>query len=121
MNTTPTGESIQNLQRVNNRGQIVASFDLVTSSGIRIPGFSLVQSKDGLFVSIPSQKTRKGWQPLVKLPGYIKKELKELVISEFNNLRAKKQDESSPAWKPPKLSPSAQKEADYIEWKKKNH
>lgn len=121
MNTTPTGESIQNLKREKNRGKVVASFDLVTSSGIRIPGFTLVKSHKELFVSIPSQKTSKGWQPLVKLPGYVKKELKELVIKEFDNLNKQKEKEADPAWKPPKLSPQAQKEADYVEWKKQNH
>jgi len=120
MNTTPTGESIQNLLRVN-KGVVIATFDLITSSGIRIPDFTLINGKKGWFVSPPQRKDSKGWKPLLKLPGYVKKELTSLAIQELKNLSSRGKKEKEPPWKPPKLSPAAQKEADYIEWKKNNH
>lgn len=115
--TTPTGESIQNLKK-ENRGKIVASFDLITSSGIRIPGCTVVDGKNGLFVSVPSMKTERGWVPLLKLPSYVRKELEALVTEELKLLNAPRKKEKEPAWPPPKKSAKAQKEADYLEWKK---
>jgi len=118
MNTTPTGETIQNLVK-ESRGKVVASFDLISSSGIRIPGFTLVNGKNGLFISTPSRPTPKGWQPLVYLPSYIRKSLEELVIREFHNLSKPREKEKQPAWKPPlEFSHAGQKEIEYLEWKK---
>lgn len=115
--TTPTGESIQNLLR-ERRGKVVASFDLITSSGIRIPGLTLIEGENGPFVSVPSIKTSKGWKSIITLPSYVRKELEVLVINELKRLSAAKKQKPQKAWLPPEKSPRAQKEAEYLERKK---
>jgi stage V sporulation protein G len=64
-----------------------AFFDLETNEGIVIKGFTLVESVNGLFVSIPSAKGKDGkYYEKVVLSNELKTELNDLAISHYNQL-----------------------------------
>ena len=122
MDSTPTGESIQNLVRKYER-HLVAEFDLITNSGIRIPGFKVMSGKNGLFISEPQHKTETGWKKLVTVPAVVRSSLVTLALQVINSRRKKEKEEkqaSKPAWTAPEPSKRAKKEAEHQEWKRKN-
>lgn len=63
-----------------------AFFDVITSEGITIKGFTLVDGSNGLFVNCPSEKGKDGkYYEKVILPKELKEELTALAINEYNN------------------------------------
>ncbi|MBU1098706.1 MAG: hypothetical protein CVV23_06425 [Ignavibacteriae bacterium HGW-Ignavibacteriae-2] len=61
-----------------------AFFDLETSEGIVVKGFTLVEGPNGLFVSAPSEKGKDDkYFDKVILPAELKKELNDLAIKSY--------------------------------------
>jgi stage V sporulation protein G len=62
-------------------GKIVAIVDIQTSEGFIIKGFKVVQGDNGLFVGMPSEKTRSGkYIDTVNISDSSLKEMLESII-----------------------------------------
>lgn len=66
-----------------------AFFDIETQEGIIIKGFTLVEGSNGLFVSAPSEKGKDDkYYDQVILPPAMKKELNEMALAKYDELKA---------------------------------
>ncbi len=76
---------IVNMKKHNN-GTLKGFFDLETSEGITIKGFKIVDSKNGLFVAVPSEQDRtdktKFWDK-VKMTKEVKETLTDMALKEY--------------------------------------
>ncbi|GAB4365531.1 MAG: septation regulator SpoVG [Calditrichia bacterium] len=63
--------------RLLNIGKIRASVDIRTSEGIVIKGFKVVEGENGLFVGMPSERTRTG--KYIDLVSISDKHLREML------------------------------------------
>lgn len=64
--------------------KLKAFFDIETSEGITIKGFTLIQGEKNLFVGAPSSKGKDGkYYDNVILPKQLKEDLNKAAISEF--------------------------------------
>lgn len=67
-------------------GKIRAFFDLLTGDGFTIKGFKIIEGINGLFVSMPSEKTKDDkYQDTVYCSKEIRENLNSLAIEYFNN------------------------------------
>jgi len=67
-------------------GKLKAFFDIETSEGMVIKGFKLVEGSNGLFMSYPSEYSKKvdRYYDRVFLPKELKESLEKQVINEFS-------------------------------------
>jgi len=64
-----------------NIGKIRASVDIQTSEGFIVKGFKVVEGDNGLFVAMPSEKTRMGkYIDLVRIDDPSLKEMLETLV-----------------------------------------
>ncbi len=69
-------------------GKTKAFFDIETGDGVIIKGFKIVDGSNGLFASPPSEKGKDDkYYDQVILPKEMKKELNELALSKFDEMR----------------------------------
>jgi len=65
----------------------VAFFDVETSEGMNIKGFTLVEGANGLFASSPREKGKDDkYYDRVYLPKELKEQLTEMAISMYNEI-----------------------------------
>jgi len=65
-------------------GKIVATVDIQTSEGFIIKGFKVIEGDNGLFVGMPSEKTRTGkYIDLISLSDFHLKEMLESQIIDY--------------------------------------
>lgn len=69
-----------------NIGKIRATLDIRTTEGFIIRGFKVVEGEKGLFVGMPSERTRTGkYLDLVRVEDPTLKEMLEsLILDEYN-------------------------------------
>lgn len=69
-----------------NIGKIRATLDIRTTEGFIIRGFKVVEGENGLFVGMPSERTRTGkYLDLVRVEDPTLKEMLEsLILDEYN-------------------------------------
>lgn len=66
-----------------------AFFDIETSEGITIKGFTLVEGGKGLFVSMPSERGKDDkYYDKVVMTNEKKKQLSDMAIEKYNELTA---------------------------------
>ncbi len=68
-----------------NYGKVKALVDVRTSEGFVIRGFRVVEGENGLFVGMPSERTRTGkYVDMVKIDNpHLKEMLEELILEKF--------------------------------------
>lgn len=82
---------IARLNPYDGESKTAAFFDLETNEGIVIKGFTLVEGSNGLFVSAPSEKGKDNkYYEKVVLPQEIKKQLTDMALSKYNELKSPK-------------------------------
>ena len=89
-------------------GKLRAFFDVVTEEGIVIKGFKLIESVNGLFVGMPSQKDKENdengepvYRDTVFMERITRDKLSDLAMDEYNNpTSAPEQARSETASKP---------------------
>lgn len=66
-------------------GNTKGFFDIETEEGIGIKGFKIVESQNGLFVSLPSSKGKDGkWYDDVFMSRELKDKLTEMALENYN-------------------------------------
>jgi DNA-binding cell septation regulator SpoVG len=66
-----------------------AFFDIETTEGITIKGFTLIEGTKGLFVGMPSEKGRDDkYYDKVVMTNEKKKQLSDMAIEKYNELTA---------------------------------
>lgn len=79
-----------------NIGKIRATVDVQTSEGFIIRGFKVVEGDNGLFVAMPSEKTRTGkYVDLVRIDDRSLKEMLEAVVLDAYRKKLAKSSASS--------------------------
>ncbi|MCK5454121.1 MAG: septation protein SpoVG family protein [Calditrichia bacterium] len=67
-----------------NVGKIRASIDIRTSEGFIIKGFKVIEGDNGLFVGMPSERTRTGkYVDLVRVEDFNLKEMLNTLILDY--------------------------------------
>jgi stage V sporulation protein G len=67
-----------------NIGKIRASIDIRTSEGFIIKGFKVIEGEDGLFVGMPSERTRTGkYVDLVRVEDYNLREMLSSLVLDY--------------------------------------
>ena len=67
-----------------NAGKIRASIDIRTSEGFIIKGFNVIDGDNGLFVGMPSERTRTGkYVDLVRVEDFNLKEMLNTLILDY--------------------------------------
>lgn len=67
-----------------NVGKIRASVDIRTSEGFIIKGFKVIEGDDGLFVGMPSERTRTGkYVDLVRVEDYNLREMLSSLVLDY--------------------------------------
>ncbi|MEJ2635061.1 MAG: septation protein SpoVG family protein [Calditrichia bacterium] len=76
--------------RMVNIGKIKAVVDVRTSEGFIIRGFKVVEGDNGLFVGMPSERTKSGkYMDLVKIDDWNLKEMLETLVLDAYNKKKK--------------------------------
>lgn len=79
-----------------NIGKIRATVDVQTSEGFIIRGFKVVEGDNGLFVAMPSEKTRTGkYVDLVRIDDRSLKEMLEALVLDAYRKKLVKSSTSS--------------------------
>lgn len=79
-----------------NIGKIRATVDVQTSEGFIIRGFKVVEGDNGLFVAMPSEKTRTGkYVDLVRIDDRSLKEMLEALVLDAYRKKLAKSSASS--------------------------
>lgn len=79
-----------------NIGKIRATVDVQTSEGFIIRGFKVVEGDNGLFVAMPSEKTRNGkYIELVRIDDRSLKEMLEALVLDAYRKKLAKSSTSS--------------------------
>jgi len=78
---------VLNMKRYSGSNNLKAFFDVETSEGIVVKGFKIADSKNGLFVGVPSEQDKndqsKYWDKVV-IPKEIKEKLTSIALEEFS-------------------------------------
>jgi len=76
---------IVNLRKYDGDSNLKAFFDVETSEGMVVKGFKIVKGSNGLFVSNPSEYSRRDdkYYDRVYIPREIKDELEDEAIREY--------------------------------------
>lgn len=81
---------ILNLKHYSGSNSLKAFFDLETSEGIIVKGFKIADSKNGLFVGVPSEQDKndqtKYWDKVL-IPKEIKEKLTSMAIEEYSQAK----------------------------------
>ena len=73
-----------------NVGKIRASIDIRTSEGFIIKGFKVIEGDNGLFVGMPSERTRTGkYIDLVRIEDSNLKEMLTTLVLDYYQLKTK--------------------------------
>jgi len=73
-----------------NVGKIRASIDIRTSEGFIIKGFKVIEGDDGLFVGMPSERTRTGkYVDLVRIEDYNLREMLSSLVLDYYMSKSK--------------------------------
>lgn len=76
---------ISRMNPFNGSGKTVAFFDVETSEGFNMKGFTLVEGENGLFVSPPREKGKdEKYYDRIFIPKELKDQLTEMAVSMFN-------------------------------------
>ena len=76
------------IERINKGswGKVRAFFDLTTSEGFTIKGFKIIEGINGLFVSMPSQKSSDGeYYDSIYASKELRDELNKLALDEYGS------------------------------------
>ena len=66
-----------------------AFFDVETTEGIIVKGFTLIEGNNGLFVGVPSEKGKDGnYYDRVIFPKELKNELNEIAVKKYEEVKA---------------------------------
>jgi stage V sporulation protein G len=93
---------ISRMNPFNGSSKTVAFFDVETSEGINIKGFTLVEGANGLFASAPREKGKDDkYYDRVYLPKELREQLNEMAVSMYNEMKggaasASNADDSTP-------------------------
>ena len=83
-NLTELQFTIRMGEKLLNVGKIRASIDIRTSEGFIIKGFKVIEGEDGLFVGMPSERTRTGkYVDLVRVEDYNLKEMLSSLVLDY--------------------------------------
>jgi stage V sporulation protein G len=78
-------------------GKIRATVDIKTSEGFVIRGFKVVEGDNGLFIGMPSERTRSGkYMDLVKVNDPILREMVEALVLDYYYKKTGKGSSESP-------------------------
>ena len=67
-------------------GKVRAFFDLTTSEGFTLKGFKIIEGINGLFVSMPSQKSSDGeYYDSIYASKEVRDELNQLALNEYGS------------------------------------
>ena len=80
--------SVKRVVRFDNDGSVKAYVDLAVGDQILIKGVRVVNGKNGMFVSMPRQQTKKGlWFDVVEVTDDLKLELERIVLDAYQQDR----------------------------------
>ena len=79
---------VTNLRKYDGDSKTKAFFAVETDEGMVVKGFRLVQGQDGLFMSNPSEFSKKDdkYYDRVYIPRELKDELEQEAIKEYNQI-----------------------------------
>lgn len=76
---------ISRMNPFNGSGKTVAFFDVETSEGFNMKGFTLVEGENGLFVGVPSGKGKDDkYYDKIYIPKELKDQLTDMAVTMFN-------------------------------------
>lgn len=81
--------TIQDMHLASGSSAIKAYFDVLTTEGIVIKGFKVVQGPSGLFIGLPSQKgTGEKWWDMVTMPRVLKEQLTSEALPLYEKVKS---------------------------------
>ena len=106
-------------------GKVRAFFDLTTSEGFVIKGFKIIEGINGLFVSMPSQKSNDGeYYDSVFATKELRDELNQIGLdnygSNYSETLSPENNEAPTEAVEATISPSSEKETEKSETQEKN-
>lgn len=80
---------INRMNPYDGNSKTAAFFDLETEEGVIIKGFTLVESTNSLFVSVPSEKGKDGkYYDKILMSNELRTQLNDVAVSHYNNLQS---------------------------------
>jgi len=76
---------ISRMNPFNGSGKTVAFFDVETSEGFNMKGFTVVEGENGLFISPPREKGKDDkYYDKIYIPKELKDQLTDMAVTMFN-------------------------------------
>lgn len=85
--TVPDGFQVSSLRRMEGDGKVKAFCDVSIVGALLVRGFSVVEGKNGIFVSMPRRQGTNGqwYETVTPLSDEVKAHLSEIILEAYND------------------------------------